>query len=258
MVAHEQRDALDPQHLRPDDRRHGARTRASRSIRRGSGAGGSGEPRSRHGSLASQPLFLPADAGRSRPPAQAAAGLLRLGHDSSTVSAREASFGRRLCRQQLHEQVSFDSCSRPPCRTVERTDNSSSASHTPASQRPRRLGRRDKRRLTVEARPIRLTSAPAIDLRPIQAATLPRRNAGRSCPAGRVLAHPQRWATLARRWRDAPNHAERMTTDHPAREHAASTFWQPTRARRSGATGIDFDVDSIRSRSGGEDAVTYT
>jgi hypothetical protein len=57
--------------------------------------------------------------------------------------------------------------------------------------------------------------------------------------------------------RDATNHAERMTTDHPARGDAASVFWQPTRARCSGATGIDFDVDSIRSRSGGQDAVTY-
>jgi hypothetical protein len=71
-----------------------------------------------------------------------------------------------------------------------------------------------------------------------------------------------------------PNHAKRMTTDHPAREDAAPMFWQDrhgldardTRASLgfasdgsecSGITGIDFDVDSIPSRSGGQDAVTY-
>ena len=40
------------------------------------------------------------------------------------------------------------------------------------------------------------------------------------------------------------NHAKRTTTDHPAREDAAPTFWQT-------------DTGSIPSRSGGQDAVTY-
>jgi hypothetical protein len=55
-----------------------------------------------------------------------------------------------------------------------------------------------------------------------------------------------------------PNHTERMTTDHPAREDAASVFWRTDTTRGSGATGIDFDVDSIRSHTGKENAVTYT
>jgi hypothetical protein len=65
-----------------------------------------------------------------------------------------------------------------------------------------------------------------------------------------------------------------MTTDHPAREDAAPMFWQTDTGSMlvirvppfgfasdggecSGITGIDFDVDSIPSRSGGQDAVTY-
>jgi hypothetical protein len=65
-----------------------------------------------------------------------------------------------------------------------------------------------------------------------------------------------------------------MTTDHPAREDAAPMFWQtdpgsmlvirvpPWDSQAMGANaatspGIDFDVDSIPSRSGGQDAVTY-
>jgi hypothetical protein len=65
-----------------------------------------------------------------------------------------------------------------------------------------------------------------------------------------------------------------MTTGHPAREDAAARVLanrygldaRDTRASLgfasdgsecSGITGIDFDVDSIPSRSGGQDAVTY-
>ena len=71
-----------------------------------------------------------------------------------------------------------------------------------------------------------------------------------------------------------PNHAKRVTTDHPAREDAAPRVLanrygldaRDTRAALdfasdgsecSGITGTDFDVDSIPSRSGGQDAVTY-
>jgi hypothetical protein len=70
------------------------------------------------------------------------------------------------------------------------------------------------------------------------------------------------------------NHSKRMTTAHPAREDAAPMFWQAdtgldgrdTRASLgfasdgsecSGITGIGVEVDSIPSRSGGQDAVTY-
>jgi hypothetical protein len=70
------------------------------------------------------------------------------------------------------------------------------------------------------------------------------------------------------------NHAKRTTTDHPAREDAAPMFWQTDTGSMlvirappwdsasdgsacSGTTRIDFDVDSIPSRSGGQDAVTY-
>ena len=71
-----------------------------------------------------------------------------------------------------------------------------------------------------------------------------------------------------------PNHAKRVTTDHPAREDAAPTFWQTdtglmlvirvplwdSQAMESecgGITGSDFYFDSFPSRSGGQDVVTY-
>jgi hypothetical protein len=70
------------------------------------------------------------------------------------------------------------------------------------------------------------------------------------------------------------NHAKRTTTDHPAREDAAPVFWQtdtgsmlvmrvpPWDSQAMGAhvaapPGSIFDVESIPSRSGGQDAVTY-
>jgi hypothetical protein len=69
------------------------------------------------------------------------------------------------------------------------------------------------------------------------------------------------------------NHAKRTMTDHPARENAAPMPWQADTGSMlviacllgfardgsacSGTARIDFDVDSIPSRSGGQDAVTY-
>ena len=106
-----------------------------------------------------------------------------------------------------------------------------------ACSRPRLPLAKSGRRTAIGSRGQGAAShvGPGIGVRPIQAAALPRRTRDVRAPRDASLISPRYGAALAVGGaRCAPNHAERMTTDHPAGEDAPSVFWQTDTTRCSG------------------------